>query len=313
MKNPLSIQKSHIIIAVYFSLSFFVLGVSAMLHYFTYLKFDCVHENISIFMAIFHKRIVFLFYIPSLLLLFFSILLFWFAPKNFSKIAIVFSTLLSITAIVTIFVFLIPIQNSFLPNIGFLKENYEKLLFYNLRFQLIPIFLQSIIALYFLNLFLNDLKYFSRWLFIIIFFLAFYTAGSDVADKFNYPTWLVIGKNEWFTFRNSHKSPFFLFGYLLPAFLPLILVPMLFRFRSKAIQIKFILIYFSLYIFISVVSAIYFVPKVQLKLNKIYSIRLINDLIINDLLLRLLPSVFIYGLAFYMLLVIKKTQSNHLI
>lgn len=307
MKN--NTNKTLWTLTIYFALSFFVLGVSAMMHYFVYPKFDKVHEHISVFMDVFNSRIIFLFYVPSILFLLSSISLFWFAPKTFPKWAIVTSNLLSTISVATIFFVLIPIQNSFSVTAGFEITKYNDLLSYSFTFQLIPIILQVILTFSFLNIFLSDKKKFNKWIFILLFASAFYTAGTDFIEKLiNYPLWLTVGEKEWLIFRQGGHLFSFILVYLLPAFLPLLLLILMFWFRPTPIKLKLILIYFALYIFISVVSSIYFVPKLQLQLNKAYSTNLIEELIKMDFPLRFLPSLFIYALATFMFIKVGQDQ-----
>ena len=294
---------------IYSALSFFVLGVSAMVHYFIYPTFDKVHENISAFMEVFNSRIISLFYIPSILLLLSSISLFWFAPKNFPKWTIVASVVLSLISVTTIFFLLIPIQNSFSETSGFEMTKYNDLLSFSFKFQLAPILLQTLLAFWLLRTFITNVKPFSKWLFIIVFALAFFTAGSDSTEKIlNYPLWLKVSESEWLSFRQAVQTKAFLWVYLLPAFLPLLLLLLMIWFRPTSIKRKYIFLYLGLYVFISAISSAYFVPKLQLQLNKAYSITLIEELIKMDFPLRFLPSLLIYGLATFMFIKVGQDQ-----
>lgn len=296
-------------LTIYFALAFFVLGVSAMIHYFIYPTFDKVHEHISAFMEVFNSRVIFLFYIPSILLLLSSISLFWFAPKSFPKWTIATSILLSTISVATILFTLIPIQNSFFATNGFETAKYNDLLTYSFNFQLIPIALQALLTFWFFNTFVTNVKPFAKWIFFIVFALALFTAGSDFTEKIlNYPLWLKVGENEWLTFREAVHTSAFLWVYLLPAFLPLLLLVLMIWIRPTPIKRKFVFIYLGLYVFISAISSAYFVPKLQLQLNKGYSTTLIEELIKMDFPLRFLPSLFIYALATFMFIKVGKDQ-----
>ncbi len=298
-------------LTIYFILSFFVLGASVMMHYFIYPTFDKVHENISAYMSVFNSRVIILFYIPSILLLLSSISLFWFAPKNFPKWAIATSIALSIISAATIFFILIPIQNSFSAAEGFETVKYNDLLSSSLNFQLIPIILQSIIAFGFMNIFLANTKAFVKWIFIGVFALAFFTAGSNFIEVLlNYPSWLKVGANEWMSFRQVVHKKAFLWVYLLPAFLPLFLLLLMIWFRPTPIKRKFVLMDLGLYVYIFAISSSYFVPKLQLQLNKAYSTQLIEELVKNEFPLRFLPELLIYALATYMLIKVGKDQMH---
>ncbi len=308
MKTP-SINKTLWAVTVYFVLSFFVLGASAMMHYFIYPTFDKVHEHLADFMEVFNTRVIFLFYIPAVLLLFSSISLFWFAPKSFPKWAIVTSVLISLISIATIFFILIPLQNSFSAVKGFDVATCKNLLIKSLTFQFLPIILQSLVAFILLNIFFKNTKVFAKWIFILVFALAFFTAGSDFTEKFlNYPLWLKVGENDWLAFREAVHTKAFLWVYLLPAFLPLLLVVLMIWFKPTIIKVKYVVIYLGLYLFISIISGVYFVPKLQLKLNKAYSLTLIQELSKMDFPLRVFPSLLVYALAIYMFVKVAKDQ-----
>ena len=296
-------------LTIYFILLFFFLGVSAMMHYFVYSKFDKVHEHILEFMNVFNGRIIYLFYVPSILLLLSTISLLWFAPKIFPKWAIFASILFSTISLFALFFLLIPLQNSFSPTQGFTIEKYNNLLSVSFKFQLLPILLQSVLSFWLLIKLFSDLKIVRRLIFIFLLALAFYTAGTDFIEKLiNYPLWLTIGAKDWMTFRQEGKLLPFLLVYILPSFLPLLLSVMMFWLKPNVIKLKYILLYFGLYLFISIVSAVYFVPKVQLQLNKGYSVSLINDLIRNDFPLRFFPSLLIYILAAFLFIKVAKTK-----
>ena len=179
----------------------------------------------------------------------------------------------------------------------------------SLNFQLIPIILQVLITFWFLNIFLTSTKAFTKWIFILVFALAFFTAGSDFTEKIlNYPLWLKVGENEWLAFRQAVHTSAFLWIYLLPAFLPLLLIILMFWLRPTSIKRKFIFLYLGLYVFISVITSVYFVPKLQMQLNKAYSIPLIEELIKNDFPLRFFPALLIYALAAFMFMKVGQDQ-----
>jgi hypothetical protein len=297
-------NKSKWTLAIYFALSFFILGASAMIHFFVYPTFDKVHEHISAFMELFNSRIIFVLYIPLLLLLFTSISLFWFAPKTFPKWTIGVSVVLLSIATITIFFVLNPIQHSF-SETGFDTTQYNNLLLYSLTFQLIPFVLQAILALTLLNKFSFGIK--GKWVFIALFTLAFYTAGTDFVEKLlNYPSWLYVSENEWMSFRLAVKSIALVWIYLLPAFLPLLLLILMFWFRPVTIKKQTVVIYLGLYLFISIITSIYFVPKLQIPLDKTYSRILIEQLTKMDFPLRFFPALITYALATFMFLKIEK-------
>ena len=302
-------NKSLWTLTIYFILSFFVLGASAMIHYFVYPKFDKVHEHISAFMNVFNSRVIFLFYIPSIFLLLSSISLFWFAPKNFPKWAIAASVTLSTISVATIFFVLLPIQNSFTATTGFETAKYNDLLSFSFTFQLIPILLQACLTFLFLNEFLYNIKSFGKWLFIIVFALSFFTAGSNAIEVLlNYPSWLKVGANEWLIFRRGGHLFSFILVYLLPAYLPLLFLLLMIWFRPTPIKRKFIIMDLGVYIYIFAISATYFVPKIQLQLNKAHSTNLIEELIKNEFPLRFLPEQLIYALAVFMFIKIGQDQ-----
>ena len=301
-------DRTLVLTIAYAALSFFVLGAAAMIHFFIYPTFDKVHEQIASFMELFNGRTILLFDIPMTLLLFTSIAMCWFAPKNFPTWIIGISIVLTGIALVTTIFVLHPIQNSFSVS-GFKTIKYNQLLSYSFTLQLIPLALQAILALLLLNKFFTGTK--AKWIFILLFVLAFYTAGTDFIEKLlNYPLWLKVSDHEWLSFRQAAKSTALIWVYLIPAFLPFIILICMFWFRPAKIKKQSVLIYFGLYLLIVITTFTYFVPKLQMPLDKTYSNTLIEQLIKMDLPLRFVPGLITYVLATAMFLKLGKAAAD---
>lgn len=287
-------------IAVYFALSFYVLGASAMIHHFIYPTFDKVHEHISPFIEMFNNRVIFILYIPLIILLLTSLSMFWFASKIFPKWTIATSVVLLSIATVTTLLVLNPILHSS-SQAGFDIMQQNKLLSYSTIFLITPLTLQIILSFIMLNTFFKGVK--AKWIFIALFALAFYTAGTDFVEKLlNYPSWLNVSENEWSSFRQPVKSLSFVLVYLIPAFLQFLPLILMFWFRPVTIKKQTVLIYLGLYLLISVITSTYFVPKLQIPLDKAYSTTLIEQLIKMDFPLRFFPGLITYFLATFMFL-----------
>ena len=80
----------------------------------------------------------------------------------------------------------------------------------------------------------------------------------------------------------------------------------MFWFRPLIIKKKIVVIYLCFYLFISIVTSVYFVPILQIPLDKTYSTTLIEQLIKKDFPLRFLPGLITYSLTLFMFIKIGK-------
>jgi hypothetical protein len=175
-----------------------------------------------------------------------------------------------------------PIHASMIKQ-GFLNE----ILSFAFNFQVIPAVLQSLLAVWLLNEYFANVKPLARWSFLIVFILAWFTMGTGTIESFvAYPIWREVGANDWLAFRVAVTTPVFFGIYLIPGYLPMILSILMFWFRPTGIPRWSVGAIIGLIIIVFVVTAIYFVPDIQMQLDKGYSQKLIDDLIKNDFLYR---------------------------
>ena len=294
---------------LYFVLCFYFFGVIMMVHFVGYPRFDKIQEHTQTAMEIFNRRLTLVCYIPAGLLLFSSIALYWFSPNNFPRWTIISIIVLTTISVITTLFFIAPIHST-LPVTGFSETIQSKLTSISLYFQIIPLFATVILALTLLNKYLADTKPLAKWLFIFAFALIFYTAGTDYVETLiYYPMWSVVGEKDWFAFRHTSELYFFRV-YLIPSYFPLILLIFLNWWRPKGIPRLFVLIALVCVLFILVVSATYFIPKLQVKLNASFSQQLIDDLNKNQFPLRGIPELIYFIVTAYMFIKIGKRKIN---
>ncbi|MDI1256786.1 MAG: hypothetical protein PSV16_11875 [Flavobacterium sp.] len=285
--NSVTIPKSSIwALLIYFVLSFYHFGNTMMIYFFDYATFSAIHENKTMVFQVFNDRMFFVNTIPSILMVVSSVYLYFKNPEIISRRIIGISALLGIISVATLIIFINPIHVSLISN-GLTLEIEKQLLPISFYFELIPAIFQMLLVFYMLNIYTNNTKVFGRWLFILVFASLFYSKGTGGIESWvNYPFWSVIGNTDWLAYRNS-SSPLRFFGtFLIPAFLPILLSIPLFWWRPKVFPRYFIVIYWLANIWIFVITAIYFVPKIQLPLNDAYSTLAIDNLRTYDFPLR---------------------------
>ncbi|MBC7652541.1 MAG: hypothetical protein H7101_12420 [Deinococcales bacterium] len=269
-------------------------------HYSDYYSFDKIQQSIQPVMNIFNRQMMLVCYVPAVLLLFSAISLYWFSPKIFPKWAIVASITLTIISVVTTIFFLVPIHLGVLTS-GFNQTTQNKILDISLYWQIIPSLLQVLLALILLNIFFQNIKLVPRIIFITILACVFYGTGTDWVDKFiNYRFWSAIGETDWMVFRKSANQ--FLFKvYLIPIFIPMLLLIPFFWIRPKGIPKYLPIIAFLCYTWEFGITATYFVPKLQQHLtNKGFSLPIIQELQNNDFLYRGIVGIILFMIAVMM-------------
>lgn len=284
---------------IYFALCFYYFGVILMSHFVDYPALKNIHEHTQLVMDIFTNRMTFVCCIPAGFLLVSSIVFYWFNKKNFPFWTLISSLLLTIISVGTTLSIIYPIHQD-LPAIGFTEAIQNKLLPLSLNFQIIPAILQVLIALFLLNNYLKDTKIIGRWIFIIVFMLSFYSMGTAFVEMFvNYPHWTSIGTNDWHSYRFSGGKFFEVF--LIPNFLPFLLAIALLWLRPRGIPKSYVWVYWFSHLWIFISTAVYFVPKVQIPLNSMFSGDIIADLIKYDLLVRFPAELLLFYMAGKML------------
>jgi len=273
-------------ILCYLVLCFYYFGVSMMIYFVDYPAISFVHENTQLVFEIFKDQLLLVYYIPAGLMVVSSFVFLFNSPKEFPRQIIWASVILGLISVVTTF-FVYNNVIAQLPSTGFTLDLQKKTLRIGLYLQIIPAACQLLLALFLLNIYLKDSRPFGRWLFIIVFVLTFYTTGTGYAESFvNYKFWASVGKTDWLPLRFSGSTTRFMGIFLIPAFLPILLIIPLIWLRPKAISRSFTIIFWLAQLWIFIVTATYFVPKIQLPLNNSYSLQLIEDLNKYDFMLR---------------------------
>ena len=278
-----------------------------MVHFVGYPRFGKIQEHVQTAMEIFNCRLILVCYIPAGFLLFSSIALYWFSPSNFPRWTIISIIVLTAISVITTLFFIAPIHST-LPATGFSETAQNELTSISLYFQIIPSFATVILALVLLNKYLADTKPLAKWLFIFAFALIFYTAGTDYVETLiYYPMWTVVGEKDWFAFRHTSGLHFFRV-YLIPSYFPLILLILLNWWRPKGIPRLLVIVALICVLFILGVSAAYFIPKLQIKLNEGFSQQLIDDLNKNQFPLRGIPELIYLIVTAYMFIKIEQRK-----
>jgi hypothetical protein len=309
-KQALYEQKSLYVIVLYLMLTFYYFGIAIMTRMVIYPSFEKVHENYQNYIQIFSGLTRTLQAYSPILLLLSTIALLWFRPKVFPRWAVIISIVINFVLILVYPNLVGPIFSDYL-NKNYNESAFQNLMNLNLYFQIIPACIQVLLAFWLLNNYLKDTKLFSRWTFIILFSFAFFTGGTGAIEGLvNYNLWFSVGENDWLPFRNTGTALSFWVTFLIPAYLPIFALIAMFWKRPKAIPLKFITIYALTYVWIVFITAYYFIPDIQLVLNKHYSPQVFQDLLKYDGLLRGLPSLPMVVLPIWMFIRIGQEKIN---
>ena len=311
IKQALNEQKSLWIMAIYFILTFYFLGVFSSMHSLIYAEVPAVHKNFNNFMITLNAVTRMLYsYIPIIMVL--AVCgLFWSRPKSFPLWSIILSALLCLISVSTTFYIILPLQSELSLN-GFNTQVYRSLIYSSLYFQIVPAAMQVVIACYLLNSFLSETKLVGRWFFIIIFFCSYFTLGTSQVEGFiNYPIWLSVDLSDWVRFRdvlNKSEAPYL----FVIAALPLFLFILMLWFRPKAIPKLYVAVYGISLIWILAITIVYFLPHIQIPLtdNKENTKSLIEELMKNDFLLRMLYAMGYFVLPVAMFIKIGNRKIN---
>lgn len=248
-----------------------------MVHFVDYAALSKVQEHIKPVMDIFNSEMTKVYYLPAGLLLISTISLYWLSPKDFPRWTIFASIILAIISVGTTLFVIAPIHSN-LPQTGLTETVQVNILSISTNFQIMPSALQVVLALFLLNIYLKDTKVFSRLLFILFFGLLFYSVGPGLVEGANYAFWGAVGEKDWLSFRQSGSPERFFGLFLIPSILPMFLSILLFWWRPKGFPKSFVIIFLLTQIGITIATATYFVPKLQLPLDKVFSASLISDL-----------------------------------
>lgn len=290
----------------YFVFTFYYFGTIIMTYFVNYPQLYKVHENISSVMTVFNSTMLLFCNIPAILLAISSLFLLYLRPNIFPNWAIWTSVLLCLISVSTTLFIVTPIHNE-LPATGLTDAVKRQLLPICMDFQIIPMIFQTVIAIWFLNIYLQGNKLLVRVIFTIVFCVALFTWGTGYMEGLvGYPTWLMVGDKDWLAFRGSVTGPVFFGVFLIPGYLPLLmLIPMFWK-RPNGIPRYLVTIMLCAILWIFITTAVYFVPDLQLQLDKGYSKKLIEDLIKYDFPLRGLAGLVFFGSASWMFIKIRR-------
>ena len=295
-------EQSPALLLVYLILCFYCLGAVMMINFCDYPSFDHIHENVAPVFDVFNRKIILIYYVPAILLLFCTASLWFYTPKPMVKWVFWASFICSLSAVLVIFFVLMPVQH-YLLSTGFDIGVKSKLIPLSLYFQVIPTWLQAFLALVILSSWFKNVKPFSRVLFIGVFALVFYLVGADCVEKLiNYPMWTVVSAKDWLAFRNSVPIIQFLSIYVIPGFFPILLLIPMFWLRPSGVTKTLVFMVLLPELWASIITGNYFVPNLQEPLLKAYSLPLIEELIKNEFLLRgtaLLVLIVVTAILFF--------------
>ena len=270
----------------YLILCFHHCGAVLMLHFFNYPGFRMIHEHVQPVFETFNWRMVPFVYVPAGLLAVAAVALWRQAPAGLPKRWLAVSAGLCLVSVAATFGIAVTVFAS-LPATGFTAAIAGRLLPWGLGLQVLPAAGAALLALALMSQYLRDARPVGRWLFITVFALLFYSFGtSDIDSNVDYAYWPAIGPADWLPYRHSGSLAIFVGLFLLPAFLPILLKIPLIWVRPQGLPRGLVLLSLAADVWVFYITATYFVPKIQLPLDKGFSLPLINELLHNNFLLR---------------------------
>jgi len=299
-------------LVIYFVFCFYYFGAVVMTYFVSYPQLQKVSKNIFDYMQLFNDKMLLFCYIPAALMIGSLVLVISSCSKIFPRVWLWSSLGFALLSVLTTFFAIIPIHHQ-LPSIGINAELSSRLFTIALYFQVIPAAIQVIIAFAMLNKYMADTRVIARILFIAVFFLTLYSWGTLYIESLvGYPMWRLIDPSDWLSTREAVglSIPAFIWIFLIPVYLPLLLlIPMYWK-RPDGVSKYSVIIAFSSLLWVFVITAVYFVPDIQLKLTAGYSKALIEDLNKYDFPLRGIPDLVYLLTVCYMFLTIKKLKTS---
>ncbi len=270
----------------YLILCFHHFGAVLMLHCFNYPGFRMIHEHVGPVFETFNRRMIPFVYLPAGLLLLAALALWRQAPAGLPKQWLAVSAGLCGVSVAATFGIAATVFAG-LPVTGFTAAIESQLLPWSLGLLVLPAAGAALLALGLLNQYLCEARPVGRWLFILVFALLFYSAGTgDIDGNVDYFLLPAISPTDWLPFRLSGSMAVFAGVFLLPGFLPLLLkIPLIWR-RPAGLPKGLVLLSLAADAWMFFITATYFVPKLQLPLDKGFSRPLIEELLRNNFLLR---------------------------
>ena len=312
-KQENSISKKWILL-IYFVLCFYYFGVAMMTYFVSYPQLQKVSKNIDNYMQLFNDKMMLFFYFPAVLMFLSLILVIYFCSNLFSRAILWTSLGFAVLSLSTTFFAIVPIHNE-LPSLELTTELSSKLLIYAMYFQVIPAAVQVILAIGMLYKYLKDTStsLMGIWLYIAVFCLSIYSWGTLYIESLvGYPMWLLVDPSEWLATREAVglNIPAFIWVFLIPVYLPLILLIPMFWKRPNGVSKYSVAIMFLMLLWVFIITAIYFVPDIQLKLAEGYNNILIENLNKFDFPLRGIPDLIYFFTVCYMFLKINKLKNK---
>lgn len=278
--NPTFIRR---VLLVYFLLCFYQLGDVLMTYLVNYAELIHAHQNIKPVFDVFASKMLVFSQMPSVLLLLATFSLLWFAPKAWPKWSVYVCVGLALLSVVVGFGFIQPIYTR-LPQTGLSSAVQSRLFPLAQAGKILPAVSQSMIGLWWLNRYFGSVKPLSRWAFLVVFCFACFTLGTSNIEAFvAYPVWREVGSTDWLSFRGAVTATAFFGIYLIPGYLPMILTIVMFWHRPAGVARWVPAAIIGLILIIFVVTAVYFVPDLQMKLDEAFSRPLIDELMKNDI------------------------------
>lgn len=280
-------DKKKIVLFVYLILTFYYLGALSMVFAVTYPPFAEVTENFKQHATVFEQYVIWVLYIPGLLMLLSAVVLLFNRASYLPKWAVICSVLLSLISVTTMFLCMLPLHQQWITK-GFDSIIFEQAKSITFAFQLVPSILQALVAVSFIYNYLQGAKRITRIMFISLFVLCFFPMGTIMVEcHLNYALWTTVGNNDWIDYRRlATDMRVFASIFLIPFYFPIILLGFLSFKKQNGFSRNLIVISLLALLYIFAISAAYFVPDLQFELEKYHSQELIQELIRNEIWMR---------------------------
>jgi hypothetical protein len=155
---------------------------------------------------------------------------------------------------------------------------------------------------------MNQSSKWSIWLFLVTFSVVFYGMGASFVESFvNYPTWKLIGPDEFLAYHNA-LGPLVI-GYMVaPIAVGTLLTICLLWFRPRPIPSWAIWAALGLQV-CAWISTVFVQIPIQIELSTIgLSIPAIDKLIVTNFWFRRIPYTLAAGLFFWMMAILLRTH-----